>query len=124
LRPPLQQLRPEAGGLRQVRGGIPPARRVLDRGQHPPARGSCLSTAAPLRRVLVVEDSEDDFLLMRREFAAAGYEPAALQRVDTPEALRRVLVSDDWSVVLSDYTMPRFNALDALGLVRELRPEI
>ena len=41
-------------------------------------------------RALLVEDSEDDALLLLRELRRGGYEPE-YERVDTPEAMRRVL---------------------------------
>lgn len=69
-------------------------------------------------RVLIVEDSEDDALLMVRELERSGYE-VAFDRVDTAEALAGAMDGRVWDVVLSDYSMPRFNGLDALRLVRE-----
>ena len=67
-------------------------------------------------RVLIVEDSEDDALLLLRELERGGYEPIH-ERVDTPEELRRALAEGGpWDVVLSDWRMPRFEAPEALAM--------
>ena len=66
---------------------------------------------APLR-VLVVEDSEDDALLLLRELRRGGYEPEH-ERVETPEDMRKALADSSWDVIFSDYRMPRFEAPEA-----------
>jgi DNA-binding NtrC family response regulator len=69
-------------------------------------------------RVLIVEDSEDDALLVLRELRRGGYEPTS-ERVDTPEAMRLALAQGEpWDVVLSDWRMPRFSATEALEMLR------
>ncbi|HEX8259207.1 MAG TPA: PAS domain S-box protein [Rubrobacteraceae bacterium] len=69
-------------------------------------------------RVLIVEDSEDDALLILRELERGGYEPVH-ERVDTPEAMRGSLAEGGpWDVVLSDWQMPRFEAPEALAMFR------
>jgi PAS domain S-box-containing protein len=75
-------------------------------------------------RVLLVEDSENDAMLLLRELRRGGYKPLS-QRVCTPEhmegALRAADAKDEpFQVVISDYYMPRFSAPDALKLLREL----
>jgi CheY-like chemotaxis protein len=72
--------------------------------------------ARPLR-MLLVEDSENDALLLR-EFRRGGYEPV-YERVSTPEEMERALEEaskkkSPWQIVISDYYMPRFRAPDAL----------
>lgn len=71
-----------------------------------------------LLRVLLVEDSEDDALLLLRELWRVGYE-VDHERVDTDRAMREALASGSWDVIFSDYRMPRFSALEALELVQE-----
>ncbi|MBZ0286951.1 MAG: PAS domain S-box protein, partial [Anaerolineae bacterium] len=68
--------------------------------------------------LLIVEDSEDDALLLTIRLREAGYEPS-YKRVETPEDLRAALAQRDWDMVLSDHDMPRFNAQQALKIVRE-----
>jgi len=75
-------------------------------------------------RVLLVEDSESDAMLLLRELRRGGYQPRS-QRVFTPEDMEKALRAADarsepFQVVISDYYMPRFRAPDALGLLREL----
>src|SRR5947199_99044 len=72
---------------------------------------------APLR-VLIVEDSEDDALLLVRELRRGGFEPA-FERVDTPDALRAALARQEWDILFADYSMPHFSGTAALALVRE-----
>jgi len=70
-------------------------------------------------RVLQVEDSDDDARLIQREFERAGYELRG-ERVDSPDALRAALASEDaWDVIISDHSMPHLDAPTALGIVRE-----
>jgi PAS domain S-box-containing protein len=73
--------------------------------------------AKPLH-VLIVEDQEDDAQLMVRVLAKGGYAPL-FERVDTAEALRKALREKPWDLVLCDYSLPQFNALDALALLKE-----
>ena len=72
---------------------------------------------APLR-VLVVEDSEDDTLLLLRELRRGGYE-VTHQRVEARESMQAALTGQPWDVVLSDYRMPHFSAPDALQVLKE-----
>ena len=69
-------------------------------------------------RILLVEDSEDDALLLLRALARDGYQPTCA-RVDTAAAMRAALAEGEWDVVLSDYHMPRFSAEAALAILRE-----
>ena len=72
-------------------------------------------------RLLLVEDSENDAMLLLRELRRGGYEPSH-ERVYTPEGMERALeeaeVRGEPYKVVSDYYMPRFRAPDALGLLR------
>lgn len=67
-------------------------------------------------RVLMIEDSEDDALLIRRLLERAGHE-LSIQRVDTVEAFRSALADDHWDAILSDHSMPNFSASQALALL-------
>ena len=73
-------------------------------------------TLQPLR-CLIVEDSEDDARLVRRELRQAGFEVTA-ERVDTAEAMRDALARQSWDLVLSDFQMPHFNGLAALKVLQ------
>ncbi|MBK8899734.1 MAG: response regulator [Anaerolineaceae bacterium] len=69
-------------------------------------------------RVLIVEDSEDDALLLLRELRRGGYEPVHV-RVEDAVAMQAALEEREWDVVLSDYSMPRFSAPAALALLQQ-----
>ncbi len=74
-------------------------------------------TNSPLR-VLIVEDSEDDALLLVKQLRDGGFLPEHT-RVETAESMRRCLAQERWDIVLADFTMPQFDAFKALDLVRE-----
>ena len=69
-------------------------------------------------RVLVVEDSEDDTLLLVRLLQRGGYE-VTCERVETAAAVNEALDSQAWDIVIADYSIPGFNGLDALALCKE-----
>lgn len=69
-------------------------------------------------RVIIVEDSEDDLLLLLRALKKGGYEPI-YTRVETADGLREALQDDKWEVVISDHAMPTFSAPEALEIFKE-----
>ena len=75
-------------------------------------------SGAELLRVLIVEDSADDALLLVQTLRRAGYQ-VSHERVDTPEEMRAALENGAWRLVLADYVMPRFSGLAALEMVRD-----
>lgn len=72
--------------------------------------------AKPLR-VLIVEDSEDDALLLVFELRRGNYAPVT-KRVENSDSMRKALKEETWDLVISDYVLPGFSGLDALKLVR------
>ncbi|HEY8219427.1 MAG TPA: EAL domain-containing protein [Methylobacter sp.] len=75
------------------------------------------NTTQPLR-VLIVEDSEDDTLLLADQLELDGGRPVDWQRVETEQALTEAL-QQHWDIVLSDYTMPHLSGMRALEVVRQ-----
>jgi diguanylate cyclase (GGDEF)-like protein len=69
-------------------------------------------------RLLVVDDSADDFALMRAEFSREGYVPI-MRRVDTETDLRDALHTSDWDLVIADESMPSLNSRETLDIVRK-----
>ncbi len=74
-------------------------------------------------KVLIVEDSEDDALLLLRTLRKSGYEPA-LRRVQTAEEMTRALLDGGWDVILCDYHLPGFSAPEAIALVKMMALDI
>lgn len=79
-------------------------------------------------RILIVEDSVNDTVLLLGELRRGGYEPLH-ERVDTPEEMEAALKSaeargEPWEVVVSDYYMPCFLASDALELLQRLNYDL
>src|SRR5215210_3600959 len=68
-------------------------------------------------RVLLVEDSENDALLLMRMLRRGGYDPA-WERVDTAAAMEAALDEHSWDLLISDHSMPAFSSSAALGLLR------
>jgi PAS domain S-box-containing protein len=68
-------------------------------------------------RALLVEDSEEDAILIIRELKSSGLDVSFLQ-VDNEQAMQDAL-EDDWDVILSDCSMPKFSALAALDTLEK-----
>ncbi len=78
--------------------------------------------SVPLR-VLFVEDSEDDCALLLRELNRGGYDSQPI-RVETADAFRTALNDEEWDLVISDYSMPRFNGMQALAIHHEIAADV
>jgi len=74
-------------------------------------------------RVLLLEDQESDALLMVHELHKAGC-LLSWKRVDNERDYRAELEDGSYDVILSDYTLPSFNAQNALSLYREKKLNI
>jgi PAS domain S-box-containing protein len=74
-------------------------------------------------RVLMVEDSESDELLIIRELKKGGYEPE-YERVETAAAMKKALKEKQWDIILCDYKMPEFNAPSAIAILKEANIDI
>jgi diguanylate cyclase (GGDEF)-like protein/PAS domain S-box-containing protein len=68
-------------------------------------------------RVLLVEDSEDDAALLRRHLVRGGYDPY-IARVESAQEMDRLLDEQPWDLVIADYTLPQFSAVQALSLLQ------
>jgi PAS domain S-box-containing protein len=68
-------------------------------------------------RILVVDDSDDDALLIIRQLTKAGLKVSHV-RADTAEGVAAALADRVPDLVISDYTMPSFRAEEALDQVR------
>jgi diguanylate cyclase (GGDEF)-like protein len=68
-------------------------------------------------RILVVDDSEDDVMLLRHELLGHGIRFEYL-RVDADSPMREALADDDWDIVICDHNMPGFDSLGALDVLK------
>ncbi|GFO56773.1 histidine kinase [Geomonas sp. Red276] len=71
-----------------------------------------------LLKVLLVEDSPEDGMLLLRELKRGGYQPQH-RRVESSTQMREALKADTWDVILSDYHLPGFDALGALRVLHD-----
>ena len=67
--------------------------------------------------VLIVEDSQADFLLVERHLRKNGLE-VACRRVSDLEELRAAVADQEWHLVLADYNVPRLRFEDGLALIK------
>ena len=115
-------LSPLVPALRQTT----PARRT--------ATGSAVNTmrSAPLGwdpekpehvRILLVEDVDSDAMLIEGELrrSKVGFE---LFRVETRDEFCEALGTFNPELILADYTLPQFGAIEALNLLREFKSDI
>jgi two-component system cell cycle sensor histidine kinase/response regulator CckA len=70
--------------------------------------------SGPLR-VLIVEDSPDDTLLIAAELQRGGWDPV-YERVETAASLQAALDVHDWDLIICDYSMPHLTAPAALEI--------
>lgn len=74
-------------------------------------------------QILLVEDSIDDSELIVRQLEHEDF-CVKWERVETANDLRAALLTQSWDIVLSDYTMPQFSAIDALKIISEIKPDL
>jgi two-component system sensor histidine kinase UhpB len=69
-------------------------------------------------RILIVEDSEDDAVLVLEELRRGGYEIAS-RRVQTGPDFKTALAAQEWDIILADHSLPQFDAVSCLRLLHE-----
>ncbi len=65
---------------------------------------------------LIAEDSEQDAALLVRQLRNSGF-ALSYERVESEPAMAAALTRQHWDIVLTDYSMPQFNAERALALI-------
>ncbi len=73
-------------------------------------------------RVLIIEDSEDDMLVLLDILKSNGYQPT-YTRVDNAPAMKEAL-QQPWEAIIADYVIPGFGALAALELLQATGQDI
>lgn len=74
-------------------------------------------------RVLIVEDNSADAELLELQLLHGGYVPAA-RCVQTAAEMQAALDTEEWDLILSDFSMPRFSGLEALELLKATGKDI
>lgn len=74
-------------------------------------------------RVLIVEDSEEDALLLIRNLKKGGYNPV-YERVETASLMKKSIKEKQWDIILCDYSLPGFNAPAAISILKEANIDI
>jgi signal transduction histidine kinase len=74
-------------------------------------------------RLLMVEDSENDAILLLHELRRCGWEVTHTQ-VQTAAAMTAALIDESWDIIISDYSMPQFSGVAALALARKFAPAL
>ena len=69
-------------------------------------------------QVLHIEDDDSDRELVALTLVRAGL-TVQMHRVETASAMQAALQSQPWDVVLSDYTLPQFDAVRALAILQQ-----
>ncbi|MFA6270957.1 MAG: PAS domain S-box protein, partial [Candidatus Paceibacterota bacterium] len=74
-------------------------------------------------RILFIEDSEDDALLLLHHIKKGGYR-VDYELIQTLVQLKTALLEKEWDLIISDYVMPHFNGLRALTYLTETSLDI
>jgi len=98
--------------IAKIRDGLGPS-------QSTPTNGEVTKRSI---RVLILEDRVNDAELMVRELRRAGFIPE-WERVETENDFL-ALLDQEFDIILSDYSMPRFDGLRALELLKRRGSEI
>lgn len=73
--------------------------------------------------VLIADDCEDDALLLVRELRKGGYQPQ-FERVETREDMEKALEQRHWQLIITDHSMPGFNSVDVLEMVKRTSMDV
>ena len=69
-------------------------------------------------RLLLIEDSEDDAMLIVDELQRGGYE-VTWDRVETAATVAAALQRQTWDTVICDWVLPHLSASDALDVLKQ-----
>src|ERR1035437_10043087 len=73
--------------------------------------------------ILIIEDSESDAALIIRFLKKADYN-IKYEVVDSAPTMEAALERNRWDFVISDFTLPQFNALSALSILQATKIDI
>ncbi|MCR2746451.1 GGDEF/EAL-containing response regulator [Limnobacter parvus] len=73
-------------------------------------------------RIIVIDDSDDDFLLIKRQIIKT-WQSAVVRHAHSEETLKQTLEDIEPDLVICDYSMPQLTHEKAIGLVQVMRPD-
>ena len=74
-------------------------------------------------RVLYIEDNNDDAFIILRELKKGAYE-ITCHLVETAGQFESALADCKWDIILADYTVPGFGAMQALSILKSRNIDI
>ena len=74
-------------------------------------------------KLVLLEDSDSDAQLIQDELTRAGIE-FDVRRVHSRESFLHALRQFEPDLILADYTLPQFTALEALALLKEQKSDL
>ncbi len=77
----------------------------------------------PPVKILLVEDSEEDALLLQGHLRAEGLD-CEVARVEEMEPLRAALAAGNWDLLLTDFALPTLDGLEVLKEATRLAPTL
>ncbi|WP_394672658.1 EAL domain-containing protein [Limnobacter sp.] len=81
-----------------------------------------MTTEQEAPRIIVVDDSDDDFLLIKRQLVKT-WQTAIVRHAHSEETLKTTLNDIEPDLVICDYSMPQLTHEKAIEIVQSLRPE-
>lgn len=72
-------------------------------------------------RMLVIDDTETDLMLLRMALEDAGLQLRMAARVETRAELQAALEEHEWDLCLLDWVMPTLTTPEAMRLIRQSR---
>lgn len=74
-------------------------------------------------RVLLIEDSENDAILLTHHLKKAGYD-LALRWVFTSADVQQAIEEQSWDVIIADYNLPQFSGVAVLEILNQKQLDI
>jgi len=74
-------------------------------------------------RLLLVEDSEDDAILLARELSKGPFD-ISYERVETEDSVRNAIKSNKWDLIITDHNLPMMDSKQCLSMVKSMDSDI
>ena len=74
-------------------------------------------------RILLIEDSADDEILLRLKLEKSGFKPDITRLIDLEE-IKNLAVKKSWDIIITDHKLPNFSSLDVIKTLEEVKVDI